>query len=212
MTIYRFLFQLMSKYLLLLLQTMYLTTSPVSTQTTGTGRLGCWHHHCDYGELQILCYRPLYTCGIKSGENPLESSLVCVRNGNSTQSSKPDLYCESDFISDCSCAHRRTGANGDTEPSDRTEHAYCKCEMNYRAKSMIVIAVVVLIMLVCLICMGIMGYIRLMNIKESLKIKARMRSKSVEITAPAFINKVDDATSSKNASSGLACSTDLTCL
>ena len=195
----------MSRYLPLLLLSVCLTSSPVSTQSSGTGRLGCWHHHCDYGESQILCYRPLYQCGIKSGDNPLESSLECVRaDENASQSIKPDLYCGSDFISDCSCAHRRTGANGDLEPSDRTEHAYCKCEMNYRAKSIIVIVVIVVILLICLTISGIMGYIKLMDIKESLKSKARRRAKSAEIAAPSFINKVaEDATGSQNGSSGL---------
>ena len=167
--------------------------SAVSTAYTSlaNGKLSCWNHHCDYGKTQLLCYRPLFTCDIAAGDNPLETSLRCIKSENVSEgySPKPDLYCSSDFISDCTCAHRKTGADGDLEPSDRTEHAYCKCGMNFRAKSVIIILVVICILIVCVVVGVVFGYVKLLEIKHSLKIRARMvlESQSSVIKSPASV-------------------------
>ena len=110
--------------------------------------VACWNHHCDYGDVQLLCYRPLFSCDINSNQdNPVENTLGCIKSREGSEP-KPDLYCSNNFFSDCGCAHRRTGVDGDLEPSDKTEHAYCKCAMNFRFKFIIVVLVVVFILLV----------------------------------------------------------------
>ena len=131
--------------------------------------VSCWNHHCDYGDTQMLCYRPLFSCDINSAEdNPSETPLRCIKSKEGV-SPKPDLYCGNNFISDCTCAHRKTGADGDLEPSDRTEHAYCKCEMNFRFKFTIVVLVVVFILL--LIGLVILWLVRVWFVKRKYDVK-----------------------------------------
>ena len=168
-----------------------------TSSSLNDGKLKCWNHHCEYGEEQILCYRPLYTCDIRSDGSPLDASLRCIKSSSVSEgyTPRPDLYCASDFISDCTCAHRKTGAAGDQELSERTEHAYCKCEMNYRARSIVVFVVVVLILVVGVIVGVVFGYIKLMDIQYTLKIKARkqLESHSTLVKPPAFVKETGDS-------------------
>ena len=116
------------------------------SNTTDDNLVSCWHHHCEYGDQQILCYRPVYDCDLQptDADRPdSELKLSCVPSSE-WYPPKPDLYCENDFFSDCTCGYKKSGDEGQL---NRTEPAYCLCEMNYKLKATIVIVVLVFILL-----------------------------------------------------------------
>ena len=105
----------------------------------------CWHHHCEFGDQLILCYRPVYDCELQNkATDHSDLELSCVPS-DEYNPPKPDLFCENDFFSDCTCGYRKSGAKGEF---NRTEHAHCMCEMNFKSKATIVILVVAFVLLV----------------------------------------------------------------